>query len=304
MKTIIIICFLGFSVCLAGQEGIVISGEVSDETTGELLSYATIVFVGELSVGTTSDISGSYRLNIPDRSEGNRLLISCIGYNDISISVDQLTPEMDFSLVPRIYSVPDVIVRPSQFSQFSIGPVSKTIALDSKGEPLGYAFSHFGINLGVYVIPSRQQAGAVITSIDYFITNRGPVNSLFLLRILIPDRKLKENHLINTSECYDHLDQKIVFSASTRGWNRLKLDYYDIRFPDSPFFLLFIPLDEGEESVWYDNGEKRFGSVIGIYSTSRIRQMKMSVDNKGRLAFLTERYPTIPALMINCGDGM
>lgn len=280
-----------------------IRGKITDKTTGELISYATIVFVGEKSVGTTSDISGSYRLSIPDRSGVNRLLISCIGYNDISISIDVLTSEMDFAMVPRAYAVPEVYVRPSKSIPFSIGPSSKAIALDSKGEPTGYALSSYGINFGVYIIPIGRQAGAAITSVDYFITNRGPENSPFLLRILIPDRKLKEGQLINASDCYDHLDQKIVFSGTTRGWNRLELEEYDIRLPDAPFFLLFIPINDGENSVWFDKGEKRFGSVLGFYSISRLKQIKMVINNNGRLAFLTEQFPTIPALMINCGDG-
>ena len=304
MKTITVICFLILSICLAGQEGLVITGKVTNKTTGEPISYATIVFIGKVPVGTTSDIAGNYRLRIPDISAGERLQISCIGYNDTAIPVARLSSEIDFSLEPKVYSGPEVTVRPSRSTPFSIGPQSNTIALDHNGEPLAYVFSHHGINLGVYVMPSRQQVGSLITSIDYFIANRGPIDAPFLLRILLPDQQPKEAAHVKISDCYDILDQKIVFRSTKRGWNTLELKDYDIRLPDSPFFLLFIPVDEGEQSVWYENGEKRVGSVLGIFSTIRVRQMKWAVDARGRLAYLTELFPTIPAMIINCGDGL
>ncbi|MFO7756633.1 MAG: carboxypeptidase-like regulatory domain-containing protein [Bacteroidales bacterium] len=177
MKTITVIFFLVLSLCSAGQEGLVITGKVTDKTTGEPIPYATIVFIAKVSVGTTSDITGNYRLRIPDISIGERLQISCIGYNDTAIPVARLTSELDFSLDPKVYSAPEVTVRPSRSTPFSIGPWSNTIALDRTGEPLVYIFSHHGINFGVYINPSRQQVGSLITSIDYFIANRGPVDA-------------------------------------------------------------------------------------------------------------------------------
>lgn len=66
------------------QQGIVVTGTVTDDETGESLPGANIVISGT-SVGTTTDANGAFSLTVP--SEDAVLVFSFIGYEQVMIPV-------------------------------------------------------------------------------------------------------------------------------------------------------------------------------------------------------------------------
>ena len=71
-----------FPSIAAGQNRIV-SGVVTDES-GVTVIGAGVVVVGQRTIGTTTDIDGTYRLSVPS---GATLEFSCIGYESQTIAV-------------------------------------------------------------------------------------------------------------------------------------------------------------------------------------------------------------------------
>ncbi len=80
-KTLALSLFLLITSALSAQR---VTGKVIDIDTGEELPFVSIVYNKTLSLGTTTDLSGTF--SIPDKRQIVRLSISCIGYQSQNIS--------------------------------------------------------------------------------------------------------------------------------------------------------------------------------------------------------------------------
>src|SRR5690554_6816988 len=83
-----LLIFLGSYYPSYCQEGGIVTGTVTDGTTGELLPGVNILVKGS-TVGSVTDIQGSYSIATP--SKNGTLIFSFIGYATKEISIDSQT---------------------------------------------------------------------------------------------------------------------------------------------------------------------------------------------------------------------
>jgi TonB-dependent starch-binding outer membrane protein SusC len=82
-----------------------ITGRVSDEK-GEGLPGVSVVVKGT-TIGTTTDVSGSYNLNVPD--DATTLVLSFIGYITQEVAINNRTT-IDVALAPDVEALAEVVV--------------------------------------------------------------------------------------------------------------------------------------------------------------------------------------------------
>lgn len=114
----IIILFSGYFVSVTGSaQNCIVTGKVTDENTSELMPFVNIGIKGS-SVGTYSDSSGHYRIEVPQGD--HTLVVTCIGYErqERPVMVNgkkQLT--MDFVLSPGTQELQTVVISGSKYEQ-------------------------------------------------------------------------------------------------------------------------------------------------------------------------------------------
>lgn len=84
----------------------VITGQVTDESTGETLPGVNIV-VKSTTVGTVTDIEGNYRLTAPDDAE--ILVFSSVGYTSQEVAIDNQAV-INLEMAPDIQSLSEIVV--------------------------------------------------------------------------------------------------------------------------------------------------------------------------------------------------
>jgi len=90
---------------VAQQPGSAISGKIVDEKGAELPGVT--VQVKGTTIGTSTDGSGTYSLNVPDK--GGSLVVSYIGYVTKEIAIGNATT-LNVSLVPDVKALEEVVV--------------------------------------------------------------------------------------------------------------------------------------------------------------------------------------------------
>jgi TonB-linked SusC/RagA family outer membrane protein len=103
---VFLMSFIGllFIMQLHAQEK-VITGTVTDATSGEVLPGATIIITGTTN-GTTTDIEGKFTISI---SEGNKISVSFIGYISEEIEIGTQT-NIAVQLKPDLEQLEEVVV--------------------------------------------------------------------------------------------------------------------------------------------------------------------------------------------------
>lgn len=97
------------SAMLFSQKMTGIKGVVTDADTKELLPFVNVAFVGT-SVGTTTDLDGSYSLDT--RWGSDSLQVSFVGYEAVTVSVKLgVNQKMDIALSSTTLNLGEVVVR-------------------------------------------------------------------------------------------------------------------------------------------------------------------------------------------------
>ena len=124
MKYSLILFLLSSSVALCGQT---ISGTVFDKNSNLPVEYVNIGVVGK-NIGTVSEQSGKYTLQIDDEYQNDTLRFSCIGYHSYSIKVSDFMNRNDgnVTLEKRTYDLTEVTVRPKKLKQKTLGVTTKS----------------------------------------------------------------------------------------------------------------------------------------------------------------------------------
>ncbi len=92
------LCFFLLAQLAIGQDHLTINGLITDAKTGETLPFATVVFVGNESVGTTTDFDGIYILD--SKWGTDSIQASFVGYQSktFAIQKDVKKQEINFQL--------------------------------------------------------------------------------------------------------------------------------------------------------------------------------------------------------------
>ena len=88
---------------------IAISGQINDYTTGEILQFANVSIKNNGSIGTISDETGKFQLNL-NQDSNYVLLITNIGYKTKSIPLNGKDTTLQVYMVPLVYSIQEVSI--------------------------------------------------------------------------------------------------------------------------------------------------------------------------------------------------
>jgi hypothetical protein len=144
MKVFALFGFIFFSSLLFSQTKGVIVGKVSDENTEEPLAFAK-VFIEGLQLGTSTELDGTYRLEVPTGSY--TVKVTYQGYNDLkkyNIAVNSGNPQVinfrlssmttEFDEVQIIYNTSEMAKNTDMVTPLS---VQKLTAEERKSNPGG-----------------------------------------------------------------------------------------------------------------------------------------------------------------------
>ncbi|WP_339753273.1 SusC/RagA family TonB-linked outer membrane protein [Algoriphagus aquimarinus] len=106
-KPLLTLVFLILSIGIS-QAQYTVTGNVSDERTGETLIGASLLIKGTTS-GTITDLDGNFTLPIPN-SNGVELVISSIGYNSITLKVSPSQTTLNITLKQDATNLDEVVV--------------------------------------------------------------------------------------------------------------------------------------------------------------------------------------------------
>ncbi|AMR33216.1 SusC/RagA family protein [Mucilaginibacter sp. PAMC 26640] len=96
----------------SGIAAIVLSGKVVDGTDGQPVVGASVYLKNDGSVGTTTDVTGTFKLNVPDKYAGKPLLleIAYIGYTKELFTVADAGAVIQIKLKPANNTLNEVVV--------------------------------------------------------------------------------------------------------------------------------------------------------------------------------------------------
>ena len=106
--------FLVVAVALAATHFVhsqEIAGRVVDAETGVHIAYASVGVV-ERTLGTLTDTTGRFSLDVPVKLDDDSLRISCVGYGELTMSVADARKCKEFALEAVEYPLPEVVVMP------------------------------------------------------------------------------------------------------------------------------------------------------------------------------------------------
>ncbi|MDX9854561.1 MAG: carboxypeptidase-like regulatory domain-containing protein [Tenuifilaceae bacterium] len=122
-----------------------ISGTLINKSSNLPVAYANIGIVGK-NIGTVSDADGNFRLDIDSNYNNDSLLVSVIGYMTKAFKVSDLRNANNNTifLKERIYSLNEVIVRPTVFKEKTLGVSTKIKRLQA-----GFSDNRLGYECGI-----------------------------------------------------------------------------------------------------------------------------------------------------------
>ena len=112
IKRLLLLIFPVFTLFCSYGQNTVISGKVTEESSGVPIPYANIIFTGTF-VGTTSDINGDYQLSTAKPTE--TIEVSAIGYlkQVVPIKLHE-TNNIDFQMEEEVFALEEVKILPRE----------------------------------------------------------------------------------------------------------------------------------------------------------------------------------------------
>ncbi len=133
-----------------------IKGQIVDEQTKESIPYAH-VYLENTSIGTVSNSEGYYILKIDSSQNYKSLIVSCIGYNNATIVVKNITKNKRFkiNLKPSYSLLNQVIITPKSIEDIireAIRRIPENYATSETILTGFYRTSHDGLSKGILYI--------------------------------------------------------------------------------------------------------------------------------------------------------
>ena len=116
MKRILLFCFLLFAFQNVNSQNI--SGKVIDSLKNEPIAFANVTLEDGIR-GTTTDIEGNFRLNIPANYTG-RIVVSHVSYKKLKLPLSYLYRNQLIRLVPSITVLKELVFNAEENPAFRI----------------------------------------------------------------------------------------------------------------------------------------------------------------------------------------
>ena len=206
--------FILLLVASIQAEGETIQGSVINSLTGEPLEYVNIGIVG-FPVGTVTNASGNFTLNVTNQSPESIVRISMIGFKPVSFTIRELADRSaQIELTEEAYELEAVIISPKGKIR-DVGVKNRALL-----KVCGWGGTQRGKGHEIGLKIDLGESPVKLKSLHLRLHSQSFDSSLFRLHIRtinnnIPDKELlKENIFIGVSE--------------EKGWVEIDLSKYEI----------------------------------------------------------------------------
>ncbi|MGB3781136.1 MAG: DUF5686 family protein [Tunicatimonas sp.] len=111
-----LVCWLGWLPLADSWSQSAVSGQITDATTQEAIPFANVV-VHHTERGTTTDLDGFYRLNVPGKADS--LHISFVGYVARTVAIDN-RQQINVALTPDVVSLNELVFTARENPAFAL----------------------------------------------------------------------------------------------------------------------------------------------------------------------------------------
>ncbi|PWN70343.1 oxidoreductase [Chryseobacterium phosphatilyticum] len=237
MKIALALCAVLLGLSMYSQK---ISGAVTNENE-EPVSYCSIS-LGNEKASTITDVNGMYSLEVPDNTNKNGAIIfESNGYDSKKLTINEITRNPNIKLNKKTYAIQEINLT---------GKKTKNEVIGTERRPMLTFSKMFDQN-----IPTIEQ-GQIFT-----IYNWTKLNSYNFY--IIPSSKFKEITLKlniytvkNDLPYQSALNENIVFTTSTTGWQSIDLRKYNLIYTGIDKLGITLQL---VNHISQDNGEFVFG---------------------------------------------
>ncbi len=162
--TFLFVIFLQFGA-VAQQE--MITGKIIDQTTQKPIPQASLT-VNNRQKGTVTNNEGQFMLLLAEVQDADSIRISCIGYESVTLKVSKLKSgkEIVISLVPQVFDLNEVVIKPQSIGAILAEAIATTNALLPVTTNLNAYYKEFAYTDGKLY----KYADAAV---DYTVNNSG-----------------------------------------------------------------------------------------------------------------------------------
>jgi len=150
MRINLLLLIFSWSIFVSAQS---FSGKIISKGTEKPVEYANIGILNK-NMGTTSDASGNFSINLPTEFSNDTVRISCIGFETRNIIVLNLinSKSNSIELTEKTYNLRETVITPKRYKEKVLGIKAK-----SKSIQAGFNEHVLGKEMGVF-LPIRKSA--------------------------------------------------------------------------------------------------------------------------------------------------
>ncbi len=233
-------------------DNLIITGTIKTIDEGLPVEYVGVQ-LSSSGKGTITDINGKFSMIIKKEDFNDSLTISSLGYKRASFLASSFTKNAEHVvyLKRRIIKLEELQVKASDYKIYKLGNKSKisfgSIYVDTQGQ-----------QTALFIENKKQKAG-IISSVSFYLSRKGNVNSPFRLRIY----KRKE---LSSIPGENLLNEVIIAKPNIKGaWFKIDLSQFHIELPRNGFYVAIegiYPVDYLKENAgFHDVSDKEKGSI-------------------------------------------
>ena len=228
MKSFSILAILYFAIYVSFSQDF--SGQIIDIESGKPVPYTNIGIIGK-NVGTVSDASGWFNIELNTEFDKDTLCISCIGYvskkyliRDFKKDIRNIDQDK-IQLLPKTYQLNEVLIKPIKTRIYKLGNFCEP------NSPYGNAFysNQLGTEIGILIELPRNSNKAFLQSFRFYVGEF--TYEKFPVRLNIYNLK-------NNRPYENILTQPIYIEIESEGEYIIDLGNYDIILNEDFFISL------------------------------------------------------------------
>lgn len=265
MKTCLTIIFSCLFYLVQAQLNI--SGKILDQASKEALSYVNIGVIGK-NIGTVSDRSGAFNLEIPEEHYSDTMRISIIGYDPIEYVCNELEKQLrtnaQIELKPSNYEIEEVVITSSSLKSKKVGNLKWK-------ENIHAAFGEDKLGNEMGIVIKIKKRRTIVKDVTFVIGENKNDKVRFRLNIYEMKRGKPGKNLLR--------DNIILESTAKEGKVTTDLTAYNIVVEND--FLLSIEWIEDYPDDSINFAATLFGKKIWVRETSQAKFSKIPIIGIG-----------------------
>lgn len=253
------------------------SGQLINKESGQPILYANIGITGK-NIGTVSNATGWFKIELNSKFDKDTLCISCIGYDMRTYLIRDFkdnirnSDQVKIELLPKSYLLEEVIIQPVDTKIYTLGNFCES------NSPYGNAFYSdiLGTEMGVIINLPRNKNKAFLKNFRFYVGeftfDKFPV-------------RLNIYNLKNDQPYENILEKQIFFEITSEGEYIIDLEKYNI-ITNGDFFIsleYYKIADQTEGKLTFCAvHNRRMNEGNGYYRlTSQGDWMREIFDNEG-----------------------